>query len=102
MTGFFVTRLLQSMSKNKQARQARAAALKAAQATSGGRAGDVASAGGCRWPSDIEELADRIQQAPSAVSNHDRDLVARMLPLGSVTRRDGSSIRPRYRDSVDF
>lgn len=57
---------------------------------------------GCRWPVDIGELADRILKAPSSVSNHDRDLVAKMLPRGSVTRRDGSSIRPRMNDPANF
>lgn len=92
------------MSKNKQARQARAAALKAAQTTSGGCAGHFfgSSVDRTRWPVDIAELADRIQQAPGAVSDHHRDLVAKMLPLGSVTRRDGSSIRPRMNNPANF
>jgi len=87
------------MSKNKQARRAREAALKTAQTSSGGCAGHFfGSQIDCRWPVDISELADRIDKAPSTVSNHHRDLVAKMLPLGSVTRRDGSSIRPVFRD----
>ena len=58
---------------------------------------------GCRWPVDIAELAQRIDQTgEKSVSNAARDLVAKMLPLGSVTRRDGSSIRPRYRDTANI
>jgi len=91
---------------NRQTKKDKKNALKAAQAAAlaapaVGCHGHVASAGGCRWPVDIGELADRILQAPSKVSNHDRDLVAKMLPMGTLTCRDGSSIRPCYRDIAD-
>lgn len=88
---------------NRQTKKDKKNALKAVRSAAVadpavGCHGHVASAGGCRWPVDIGELADRILQAPSKISNHDRGLVAKMLPMGTLTRRDGSSIRPRYRD----
>ena len=91
------------MSKNKQARRAREAALRAAQTTGGGCASHVAgSLIGSQWPRELSEMADRIyKEGENSVPNRHRDILARGMPLGSVTRRDGSSIRPQYRDFAD-
>ncbi len=52
-----------------------------------------------RWPLDVWEMAQRItREGERAVPSHDRELIARNLPAGTLTRRDGSSIRPCYRD----
>lgn len=52
------------------------------------------------WPDDFSDLARRIEQSPSlgAVTNYERDLLANGAPRGTFTRRDGTSIRPQYRD----
>lgn len=55
-----------------------------------------------RWPADIAEMADRIfREGERGVPNHDRNIVARHLPTGCLTRRDGSSVRPVYRDPAN-
>ena len=90
------------MTKKKQARLAREAALAAAQASSYkiGTGTLFPSEVGCRWPVDISELADRIaKEGNYAVPDKDRDLVARMLPRGILTPRDGLSIAPKMRDA---
>ncbi len=49
------------------------------------------------WCEDFVELAERIyKEGIRAVPNHDRDTLAKGLPRGSATRRDGTSVRPVY------
>lgn len=49
------------------------------------------------WCEDFVELAERIdKEGIRTVPNHDRDTLAKGLPRGSATRRDGTSVRPVY------
>lgn len=51
------------------------------------------------WCEDFTELAERIErEGIRSVPNRDRDLLAKGLPRGSATRRDGSSVRPVYNE----
>lgn len=59
------------------------------------------------WPRDFSEMADRILievgfartgDLKDEVPNRDRDLLAKGCPRGVFTRRDGTSVRPQYRD----
>lgn len=51
-----------------------------------------------RWPRDCQEMAHRITLEGGTrgwnVPNRDREILAKRLPVGALTRRDGTSIRP--------
>lgn len=51
------------------------------------------------WPRDWADMAERVQAHPGTVPNYDRDLLAKGAPLGTFTRRDGTSFRPQFRDA---
>ncbi len=61
------------------------------------------------YPRDIADLAHRIERQKNSgllpgeqpVTNAQRDLVAKYMPVGSLTNRHGESCRPHFSDAAN-